>query len=47
MVSGPCMGNIKIVLDTPNFYFFPILGRSIENLEHSMYDLKDSILLFV
>lgn len=46
MVSGPCRRNVKIVLDTPNFYFFPLLSRSIENLDHSIYDLKDVIINF-
>lgn len=44
MVSGPCPRNVEIVLDTPNFYFFPILSRSIEYLDDSFYDLKDVIL---
>ena len=46
MVSGPCRKNILIVLETPNFYFFPILSRSIENLDHSFYELKDCLILF-
>lgn len=47
MVSGPCRENIKIVLETPNLYVFPIFTRLINDLNHQFYILKVCVLQFM
>merc|ERR1712150_187921 len=47
MVSGPCLRNIKIILEQPYLMVYPIVSRMIDDLDHPFYELKNNVMVFL